>query len=240
MSLTPKRNHDAFAAPSRAAGHKVTARGAASREKFLKAALEILHESGYAALSISTVCKRAGGSGASLYHHFGDKAGLLGAMVEHSVDESRRLLEQLAASQDTPLEQIDAFITALRDVRMKSPYNTAAVLMALSQACGNSEETADVVRRAQKYVQEAVAARFAELLDIKDATLIAHLHVAFTSYGAQLSQSGTEAKEVDALFESMRAMLLMVSASCRPDFLQDKAFKKAVDAIGARQPEKSI
>ncbi|MDE3133064.1 MAG: TetR/AcrR family transcriptional regulator [Acidobacteriota bacterium] len=52
------------------------------REAILEAALEILREQGIANLTSREVAARAGVSDASVYYHFGDRAGLLQAMFE--------------------------------------------------------------------------------------------------------------------------------------------------------------
>lgn len=222
-----------FTAPSRSAGHRVTPRGAEAREKILTTALEILSQRGYPALSISTVCKAAGASGASLYHHFGDKAGLINAMVEYAVEEGARLFTAAAGAKDKPLDQIDAFIDTLRLVQEKTPYKTSAVMMALSQAASDSPEAATVIIRAQKYVRETVAAKFAEFFGVEDASLLAHIHLGLASYAAQLSQSGAPAEDVDAVFDNMRKLLLIAAAALRPDFLSDPDFAAAVAKASA-------
>ena len=49
--------NEVFSAPSHAGDHKITPRGAESRDKILVTALTILNEDGFAALSISNICK---------------------------------------------------------------------------------------------------------------------------------------------------------------------------------------
>jgi AcrR family transcriptional regulator len=55
------------------------------REAILDATLEILREQGIANLTSREVAARAGVSDASVYYHFGDRAGLLQAVFEHGM-----------------------------------------------------------------------------------------------------------------------------------------------------------
>jgi AcrR family transcriptional regulator len=48
-----------------------TAQGAASRERLLDAAIELIAERGYSASSVEALCRRAGVAKTALYWHFG-------------------------------------------------------------------------------------------------------------------------------------------------------------------------
>lgn len=50
-------------------------------ERILDAAASLLNEEGHAALTTRSVCDRAGVAAPTLYHHFGDKAGLLRSLA---------------------------------------------------------------------------------------------------------------------------------------------------------------
>jgi len=55
---------------------------ALSRELLLDVAERLMSERGYAATSVSAICKQAGVAVTSLYWHFGSKEGLLAAVME--------------------------------------------------------------------------------------------------------------------------------------------------------------
>lgn len=58
-------------------------RTAASRQALLSATLELITESGYADVSVADICRRAGRSVGTHLHHFGTKAALVSAAVNH-------------------------------------------------------------------------------------------------------------------------------------------------------------
>ena len=66
------------------------------REAILQAALQAFLEHGVAATPIEDICARAEASVGSVYHHFGDKGGLAGAVyVEALADYQGRFLDVL-------------------------------------------------------------------------------------------------------------------------------------------------
>ncbi|WP_085985748.1 TetR/AcrR family transcriptional regulator [Longispora albida] len=58
-----------------------------ARERILRAAAELLAESGGAHVSTRAVCAAAGVGAPTLYHYFGDRDGLFEAVVEHGMAE---------------------------------------------------------------------------------------------------------------------------------------------------------
>jgi AcrR family transcriptional regulator len=83
----------------------VPERGDNTRDRLLRAAAELLDEAQGGDVSTRAVCKRAGVQAPTLYHHFGNKDGLLQAVVEYGTH------------QYTPYgNSVDAedFVTALR------------------------------------------------------------------------------------------------------------------------------
>jgi len=78
------------------------AQAAATRDRILDAVVEVLAE-GVDTLSIPSVAERAGVSIGTVYRHFGDKAGLLKALVPHA---GRRSGIDVEAIPET-LEEVD-------------------------------------------------------------------------------------------------------------------------------------
>lgn len=61
----------------------VTRRGRATKERIERAAAELIGERGAAATSLDDVIAATGASKSQLYHYFGDKHGLVEAVIEH-------------------------------------------------------------------------------------------------------------------------------------------------------------
>jgi AcrR family transcriptional regulator len=65
----------------------LTARGRATRQRIVAAAATIIHERGVAGTSLDDVRAVTGASKSQLYHYFGDKAALVGAVIERQVQQ---------------------------------------------------------------------------------------------------------------------------------------------------------
>lgn len=78
----------------------LTSKGEARRVRLLEAATQSLLEHGYAQTSIQRVLRQAGGSAATAYQLFGNKEGLLAAVLQHELDGMRA-----AVFPDAMLEQ---------------------------------------------------------------------------------------------------------------------------------------
>ena len=77
------------------------------REAILDGDARILREHGIANLTSREVAARAGVSDASVYYHFGDRAGLLQAVFEHGMKPLRSCLGTLEEDERDPLEVLD-------------------------------------------------------------------------------------------------------------------------------------
>ncbi|MEU4169230.1 TetR/AcrR family transcriptional regulator [Streptomyces sp. NPDC026665] len=91
--------------------------GLSSREVILDAAEQLMALHGYADTSISAICKASGLPVGSLYHHFGNKSGILAAVLE-------RGNRQFSGGLDA---MVDA--TAGPDERMRQYYGHAPELL---------------------------------------------------------------------------------------------------------------
>ncbi len=65
----------------------LTSKGEARRLRLLEAATQSLLEQGYAQTSIQHVVRQAGGSAATAYQLFGNKEGMLAAVLQHELDK---------------------------------------------------------------------------------------------------------------------------------------------------------
>lgn len=84
-------------------------RRTARRQAILDAAEALFLEYGYPSVSLNTIVQRSGGSLATIYQMFGNKQGLLRAVVDRSNDESLKDLDTLLASGLPPRRILEEF-----------------------------------------------------------------------------------------------------------------------------------
>ncbi|ADM08383.1 transcriptional regulatory protein [Parvularcula bermudensis HTCC2503] len=199
------------------------------REALIASALSLVKERGYAALSVSAICKRAGVSAPSLYHHFGDKAGLLLALIEECLAQDATAMMSKIEGKEPPLQRLQRFIAIFREFFTGRTVDTATVVFAISQGRGESEAIANAVDKAQRAIVTFTAARFADILGMKDAQVFADLFLSFAAYLSQIAQTSAPDRDERlhrAVKHFERFFILGIGAE-RPEFLKDADFAAA-------------
>ncbi|WBX84499.1 TetR/AcrR family transcriptional regulator [Sphingosinicella microcystinivorans] len=79
------------------------------RQAILDAAEVLFLEHGYPCVSLSAIVQRSGGSLATIYQMFGNKQGLLRAVVDRNTDESLKDLDTLLANGLPPRRILEEF-----------------------------------------------------------------------------------------------------------------------------------
>ena len=147
------------------------------RKAILAAAQKVFLERGYANASIDAVVELAGGSKATVYQQFGNKEGLLGALVAEGAEELAHLVHELPL--DGALEEsLRAFGRGYLNLLMR-PDRLALFRLTIGE-CGRVPEIGDVFYRTgpqtvAKYLTEffrSVAA--AGLIETSDPERTAH------------------------------------------------------------------
>ena len=105
------------------------ARALATRERLLDATIDVLVEAGYAGATTQAVCRRAGVSRGTLLHHFGTRAELLVASLEHVL---RRVVSDFVQARlAAPPVGVDALL-ALMWEQWRGPALTAWLELAVA------------------------------------------------------------------------------------------------------------
>jgi AcrR family transcriptional regulator len=89
------------------------------RPALLRAAVEVIGQSGPAAMSLREVARRAGVSHAAAAYHFGDKAGLLTAVAAEGY---RMLTEELRSARDTRSGLLEVGVAYVRFAVSHRPH----------------------------------------------------------------------------------------------------------------------
>ncbi|MDF1871111.1 TetR/AcrR family transcriptional regulator [Vannielia sp.] len=103
--------------------------------EIMAAAYKLLDEGGAAGMSMLAVAKAAKASNETLYNWYGDKLGLLCAMVARDAEDLRQQLEAVLAKGDAPLEVLDTLGPLLLEV-LTSPRAIALNRAAAADATG--------------------------------------------------------------------------------------------------------
>lgn len=123
-------------------------RGRRSQAEILDVASRIMSERGYAATSISDICRESGLPNSVIYHHYGSKAGLLSAVMERGAREFFQALEERQTNPPTggsTQDRLTWFLCTTGDV-LGSHQEFLRLFMILLLS-NEAPEAADVVAR---------------------------------------------------------------------------------------------
>jgi AcrR family transcriptional regulator len=173
------------------------------REQLLDVTKSIVAEHGFHAVSIEAVAREAGISRPIVYEHFGDLAGLLGALIAR---ESARALAQLAEVLPTDLsggDPVETLLAGLRgylDAVRGDPVTWRLVLMPSE---GAPKALHEHIARGRAAVVEQLAAAMGPGLgadpEPPDPELAARMLSAFADEGARLLLTDPERYPVDRI-----------------------------------------
>ena len=98
---------------------------AATRKKVVDAARSEFATKGYAATSVTAVAEAAGLAPSAIYHYFGGKAELYGAVFDVTVSDTWGALGQSAAAHETLHESVAAMIDSARHIADDRPHHSS-------------------------------------------------------------------------------------------------------------------
>ena len=94
----------------------------ATRAALIKTARGLFAKQGYASVPIEEIVRRAGVTRGALYHHFRDKAELLGAVADQLAGEVAEKVQQAAWAQPRPEKHLEVGFAALLDASLDPAF----------------------------------------------------------------------------------------------------------------------
>jgi AcrR family transcriptional regulator len=172
-----------------------------TRERILQAAGRLLAESGGAPVSTRAVCAAAGVGAPTLYHHFGDKDGLLDAVVTYGFD---RYLSAKRARRTTgdPVEDLRGGWDAHVEFGLAQPA-FYTLMYGTGRRAGASEEAYRILLS----MTEAVARAGRLRVPVKTAAHMIHA----ASVGVTLSLISGHPRDLDLSPRTRDAILVAVT-----------------------------
>lgn len=193
---------------ARARRNPPTAKGTDNRERILSAAQALFQERGYAGLSISALCERADIAPTSIYWHFGDKAGLLRAIVDRTSGGYVAQIRNAVALVPGGLrKQLDTLVEQVRDLVTKQPLGSLSFVAMLSEGGPVTEELRAIMSDARQRELDSIAADFDAVLGVGQGRSTALTALAFANYAALTYRVTRDAKDVDEILLAMREEL---------------------------------
>jgi AcrR family transcriptional regulator len=209
-----------------------TGRGDAQRQAFLDAAVTILGREGYGALSVASVCKLAGAAPPSLYWHFGNKGGLLAAMVKYIARRDADAFIQVDVRELGWREAVDTYLKVLRRLVVSEQPNNWLVLAALVEARDAAPEVRDLIAEARRHQIEFNAEMIGRLWDIRERALFCHLWLANANYVSLLYRDTGDAALVDDALRSFKRTFFLAAAALAEAPARDPGMRETLAEVG--------
>lgn len=127
----------------------VTRKSAATREKIMATAAELMEERGGVGFQMAEVSERCGLSKGSVYYYFADRDELVRAVMDHAVDELVARVEEVVATASSAAESIGGLLRALRDAIRPGGPLMLAMLNGASGGAGEGGATVETSRLAR-------------------------------------------------------------------------------------------
>jgi AcrR family transcriptional regulator len=93
-----------------------------SRERILDAATELFATRGYAGAGVDRLAERSGIAKTAIYYHFGNKEGLLAAVLDRTATQWIEGIQQAAREADDPLGRLDRALAGMRAMLEERPW----------------------------------------------------------------------------------------------------------------------
>lgn len=178
------------------------------RERILNAARALFQERGYPGLSISSICERADIAPTSIYWHFGDKAGLLRAVIEEAGGgHAAQIRKSVAAAVGRPTEQLDIVTKKIRELVMNQPQGSLSFVALLSGGGPVTDELRSALVDARARELVSITQDFSAILGQESGRSTALMVLAFVNYAALTYRVTRRAQDVDEILDAMRRQI---------------------------------
>ncbi len=175
----------------------------------MKAATELVCDRGYTATGVDAICAKAGVAKTALYWHFGNKAGLVAAVVDELCQSWVDAIAAQVAASGTPFERLDQLLVGLRDIVENRAHLLAVVQVVVNEAAHLDEAVVDAIRRLDDAALGAIAEGFREVVEeVPDADLIGVTVIALLHEIHRRRSLYGDAVDLDRYFADMRQTII--------------------------------
>jgi AcrR family transcriptional regulator len=195
----------------------------ASRERILDAATELFATRGYAGAGVDRLAERSGIAKTAIYYHFGNKEGLLAAVLERTATQWIEGIQQASRQAGDPLGRLDRALVGMRAMLEERPwiYNLFQIL-ALEVADEKPEirrTLQGIVRRARQAITDGIReALGVEVPDVDGVATILLATLDGVSLGMQIDADGVS---LDQLFTDLRRITgVLIAMRLNPELAE--------------------
>lgn len=194
----------------------------ASREKILQVATEMFSQKGYAASGVDEVASRTGIAKTAIYYHFGNKEGLLAAVLEQTAREWIARIQAVTYEVTDPLERLDRGLGGICTLLEERPDLLKLFQLMALEVAEEKPEVKAILQRIGRQARDAIAQglRDAVPVPLPDAEGIARLVLAVLLAIVTGRAIGLEDLPMDEVFAELRRLvILLVAVRLNPEMV---------------------
>ena len=191
-----------------------TAQGAASRERLLDAAIELIAERGYSASSVEALCRRAGVAKTALYWHFGSKEGLLAAAMEKVANAWIEEIQKSVYLARDPAQRLERAFEGLRRMVEARPQILRLLLAVANERAEVAPETRQRLRAVFQRAEAALVQGIEDAVGrtLPDLDLVAHTTIGLVQAASLRLVLDPEETDLDRLFADLQRTFVLLVA----------------------------
>jgi len=191
-----------------------TAQGAASRERLLDAAIELIAERGYSASSVEALCRRAGVAKTALYWHFGNKEGLLAAAMEKVANAWIEEIQKSVYLARDPAQRLERAFEGLRRMVEARPQILRLLLAVANERAEVAPETRQRLRAVFQRAEAALVQGIEDAVGrtLPDLDLVAHTTIGLVQAASLRLVLDPEETDLDRLFADLQRTFVLLVA----------------------------
>jgi len=207
-------------------------KSAVSRERILDAATELFAARGYAGAGVDRLAQRSGIAKTAIYYHFGNKEGLLAAVLDRAATQWIASIQEASRQGSDPLGRLDRALAGMRAMLEERPWIYNLLQILTLEVAGEKPEIRATLQRIVQRAREAITDGMREALgvEVPGADAIAGLILAALDGVALGMQIDPEKIALDDVFRDLRLVTsFLVAARLRPELAA--AFAEPASAL---------
>ncbi len=214
-------------------------KSAVSRERILDAATELFAARGYAGAGVDRLAQRSGIAKTAIYYHFGNKEGLLAAVLDRAAMQWIAAIQEASRQGSDPLGRLDRALAGMRAMLEERPWIYNLLQILTLEVADEKPEIRATLQRIVQRAREAITEGMREALgvEVPGADAIAGLILAALDGVALGMQIDPEGVSLDDVFRDLRLVTrFLVAIRLHPELAEGFADPTATAALfaGAR------
>jgi len=187
----------------------------ASRESILQAAAELFSQRGYAGVGVDELATRSGIAKTAIYHHFGNKDGLLAAVVERTAAAWIEGIRQSSSQASYPFERLDRALAGMRTMLEEKPWILKLVQILALEVADQKPEIRATLQALFRRATEAIVEGMQEAMGVPvpNAERIGKVVLALLDGIAMGQHVDPENISLDDAFAELRRVWVLLAAS---------------------------